>query len=65
MEVLNKPNSCYLWQVLIYFFNIKKSTIEAHQTLTDTYYEAIMSEKCVTSNFNILSDFYVEDQHSV
>ena len=34
-----------MWALLIYFFNLKKSAVEAHQLLVDTYDEAALSER--------------------
>ena len=39
-----EPNNCYLRELLIYFFNLKKSAIEAHRLLVKTYGEAALSE---------------------
>lgn len=39
------PNSHHFWKVLIYFFTIKKSAIKAHRMLSETYYEAAVSER--------------------
>ena len=35
----------HLWEVLIYFFNLKKSAAEAHRLLVETYGEAVLSER--------------------
>ena len=40
-----EPNSRHLREVLIYFFNIKKSAAEAHRMLSEAYGEAVMSER--------------------
>ena len=39
-----KPNSRHL-QVLIFYFNMKKSAAEAHRMLSNTYGEAAISER--------------------
>ena len=40
-----EPNSCHLREVLIFCFNMKKSTAEAHRMLSNTYGEAAISER--------------------
>ena len=40
-----KPNKRHLRELLIYFFNLKKSAAEAHQLLIETYGEAALSER--------------------
>ena len=40
-----EPNIRHLQELLIYFFNLKKSTAEAHQLLVETYSEAALSER--------------------
>lgn len=40
-----EPNPHHLREVLIYFFNIKKSAAEAHRMLSDAFGEAAMSER--------------------
>ena len=40
-----EPNKRHLRELLIYFFNLKKSAAEAHRLLVDTYGEAPLSER--------------------
>ena len=40
-----EPNKCHLREILIYFFNLKKSATEAHQLFIETYGEAALSER--------------------
>ncbi|EGI59187.1 Mariner Mos1 transposase [Acromyrmex echinatior] len=40
-----EPNKCHLQELLIYFFNLKKSTAEAHRLLVEAYGEAALSER--------------------
>ena len=40
-----EPNKHHLRELLIYFFNLKKSTAEAHRLLVETYGEAALSER--------------------
>ena len=40
-----EPNKRHLWELLIYFFNLKKSAAEAHRLLIEAYGEAALSEK--------------------
>ena len=40
-----EPNSRHLREVLIFCFNMKKSTAEAHRMLSNTYGEAAISER--------------------
>ena len=39
-----EPNSRHLREVLIFCFNMKKSAVEAHRMLSNTYGEAAISE---------------------
>lgn len=39
------PNNHYLRELLIYFFNLKKSAAEAHRLLLEAYGEAALSER--------------------
>ena len=39
------PNKRHLRELLIYFFNLKKSAAEAHRLLVETYGEAAFSER--------------------
>ena len=47
-----EPNSRYLREILIFCFNMKKSAVEAHRMLSNTYGEAAISERSVMSGFN-------------
>ncbi|EGI58337.1 Mariner Mos1 transposase [Acromyrmex echinatior] len=40
-----EPNKRHLRELLIYFFNLKKSTAEAHRLLVEAYGEAVLSER--------------------
>ena len=40
-----KPNKRHLRELLIYFFNLKKSAAEAIRLLVETYGEASLSER--------------------
>ena len=40
-----KPNKYHLQELLIYFFNLKKSAAEAHRLFVETYGEAALSER--------------------
>ena len=40
-----KPNKRHLLELLIYFFNLKKSAAEAHRLLVETYGKAALSER--------------------
>ncbi|EGI60884.1 Mariner Mos1 transposase [Acromyrmex echinatior] len=40
-----EPNKRHLRELLIYFFNLKKSAAEAHRLLVEAYGEAALSEK--------------------
>ncbi|EGI61436.1 Mariner Mos1 transposase [Acromyrmex echinatior] len=40
-----KPNKRHLRELLIYFFNLKKSAAEAHRLLVKAYGEAALSER--------------------
>ena len=61
-----EPNSRHLREVLIYFFNIKKSAAEAHRMLSEAYGEALMSERTCREWYQRFKngDFQVEDRHS-
>jgi len=59
-------NSRHLRELLIYFFNIKKSAAEAHRMLSDAYGEAALSERTCREWFQRFKsgDFCVETRHS-
>jgi len=40
-----EPNKCHLRELLIYFFNLKKSAAEAHRLLVEAYGNAALSER--------------------
>ena len=40
-----EPNKRHWRELLIYFFNLKKSAAEAHQLLVKTYGETVLSER--------------------
>ena len=47
-----EPNSRHLREVLIFWFNMKKSAAEAHRMLSNTYGEAAISERTCRECFN-------------
>jgi len=40
-----EPNKRHLRELLIYFFNLKKSVAEAHRLLVEAYSDAALSER--------------------
>ena len=40
-----EPNERHLRELLIYFFNLKKSAAEAHRLLVETYGEVTLSKR--------------------
>jgi len=40
-----ESNKRHLRELLIYFFNLKKSAVEAHRLLVETYGDAALNEK--------------------
>ncbi|GFU40778.1 mariner Mos1 transposase [Trichonephila clavipes] len=60
-----EPNSRHLREVVIFCFNMKKSAVEAHRMLSNTYGEASISERKCREWFQRFKngDFEVEDQH--
>ncbi|EGI61978.1 Mariner Mos1 transposase [Acromyrmex echinatior] len=40
-----EPNKRHLRELLIYFFNLKKSAVEAHRLLVEAHSEAALSER--------------------
>ena len=40
-----EPNKRHLQDILIYFFNLKKSAAEAHRLFVETYGEAALNER--------------------
>ena len=59
-----EPNKRYLWELLIYFFNLKKSAAEAHRLLVETYSEAALSERSCREWFQKFKngEFNIEDR---
>ena len=53
-----------MWELLIYFFNSKKSAAEAHRLLVETYSETILSERSSREWFRKFknSEFDIEDK---
>ena len=60
-----EPNSRHLQQVLIFYFNTKKSADEAHRMLSNTYGEAANSERTCQKWFQRFKnvDIDVENRH--
>jgi len=40
-----EPNKLHLQELLIYFFNLKKSAAEVHKLLVEAYGDAALSER--------------------
>ena len=59
-----EPNKLHLREVLIYFFNLKKSEAEAHRLLVETYREAALSERSCREWFQKFKngEFDIEDK---
>ncbi|GBP15169.1 Mariner Mos1 transposase [Eumeta japonica] len=59
-----KPNNHRLRELLIYFFNLKKSGTKAHQLIVEAYNQAAWSERICREWFQKLKngDFDVEDK---
>lgn len=59
-----KPNKRHLREILVYFFNIKKSAAEAHRLLVEAYGETALSERTCREWFQKFKngDFDVEDK---
>ena len=59
-----EPNKCYLRKLWIYFFNFKKSSVQANRLLVETYGEAVLSERSCRECFQKLKngEFDVEDK---
>ena len=49
-----EPNKCHLRELLIYFFNLKKSAAEAHRLLVEAYGDAALSERSCRERFKSL-----------
>jgi len=41
-----EPNKRHLRELLIYFFNLKKSAAEAHRLLVEAYGDALSERSC-------------------
>ena len=59
-----ESNKRHLRELLIYFFNLKKSAAEAHRLLVETYGEASLSERSCREWFQKFKngEFYIEDK---
>ncbi|EGI65278.1 Mariner Mos1 transposase [Acromyrmex echinatior] len=59
-----KPNKRHLRELLIYFFNLKKSAAEAHRLLVEAYGKATLSERSFREWFQKFKngEFDVEDK---
>jgi len=59
-----EPNKRHLQELLIYFFNLKKSAVEAHRLLVEAYGDAALSERSCREWFQKFknSEFDVEDR---
>jgi len=59
-----EPNKRHLRELLIYFFNLKKSAAEAHRLLIEAYGEAALSERSCREWFQKFKngDFDIEDK---
>ena len=58
------PNNRYSWEVLIFFFDSKKTAAEAHRELQKVYVDAALSETACRDWFRRFkdSDFDVDDR---
>ena len=59
-----EPNKRHLRELLIYFFNLKKSAVEAHRLLVETYGEAALNERSCREWFQKFknSEFDIKDK---
>ena len=59
-----KPNKFHFRELLIYFFNLKKSAAEAYRLPVETYGEATLSERSCREWFKKFKngEFYIEDK---
>ena len=59
-----EPNKRHLRELLIYFFNLKKSAAEAYRLLVEAYGDAALSERSCREWFQKFKndEFDVEDQ---
>ena len=59
-----EPNKPHLRELLIYIFNFKKSTADAHRLLVETYGKAALSERSCSDWFQKFKngEFDIEDK---
>ena len=59
-----EPNKHHLRELLIYFFNLKKSAAEAHRLLVEAYGDAALNERSCREWFQKFKngEFDVEDK---
>ena len=59
-----EPNKRHLRELFIYFFNLKKSAVEVHRLLVETYGEATLSERHFREWFQKFKngEFDIEDK---
>jgi len=58
-----KPNKRHLRELLMYFFNLKKSAAEVHRLLVKEYDDAALSERSCREWFQKFnSEFDIEDK---
>ena len=59
-----EPNKRHLRELLIYFFNLKKSAVKAHRLLVEIYGEAAESERSCREWFQKFKngEFHIEDK---
>ena len=59
-----EPNKRHLWEILIYFFNWKKSVADAHRLLVEKYGEAAFRERSYREWFQKFKndEFNIEDK---
>ena len=59
-----EPNKRHLRELLIYFFNLKKSAAKAHRLLVETYREAALSKRSFREWFQKFKngEFDIEDK---
>ncbi|EGI63187.1 Mariner Mos1 transposase [Acromyrmex echinatior] len=64
MPSFELSNKRHLRELLIYFFNLKKSTAEAHRLLVEAYGEAALSERSYREWFQKFKkgEFDIEDK---
>ena len=59
-----ESNKRHLWELLIYFLNLKKSAAEAHRLLVERFGEAALSERSCRELFQKFKngEFDIEDK---